>query len=159
MRALLSGSDQTEVRRNLARKLLVSASAGRLEERELRRVVMALVRSGEPKEALAVIDRSTREHPGWQESGAFHQLRGNVLIGMAKRTRNTATKKRLPRQTRERAWTQFREYLDQAEGELTRAQGLTIDVGLTDIIRKNREYVEELRRLHVYRNRSSRAPR
>lgn len=157
--ALLSDKTPSESRRNLARRLLSEASTGRLEERELRRVGQALVRSGEPKEALSVIDRSVQDHPEWQENAGFHQLRGDALIGLAKKVRNTATRGRLPRETRERAWKQFREYIEQAEHHLRRASDLSIDAGLSSAIRKNLDYVEDLKRIHVHRGRSNVARR
>jgi ATP-dependent DNA helicase RecG len=154
--ALLSNPEPTESQRALARRLLTAAGNGRLEERELRRIAVALLRSGEPKGALSVIDRSVQDHPEWKDTASFHQLRGDAYIGLAKRARNTATRKRLSTATRQRAWAQFREYIEKAEEELVRSEALCVDPGLISIIKKNKAYVDDLKRTHIHRSRTGR---
>jgi hypothetical protein len=153
--ALNSGHQASERHRNLSSRLLAAASQGRLEERELRRIAVGLLRNRDEQTALSLIDRNMREHPQWKENPSLLQLRGDAIIGLTKRCRNTATRSRLPRATRERAWRQFNDYLTQAETELRRAEAVSLESGLTAIIKKNLEFIEKLRRDHKPRRRGS----
>ncbi|MGH3694795.1 MAG: ATP-binding protein [Pseudonocardiaceae bacterium] len=129
----------------LARTLLASAARGRLEERELRRIAVAMSRANDYQGALSLIERHLQEHPEWQGNPSLRQLRGDSLIGLAKRCRATATKAGIARATRERAWREFHSYLNQAEHELREGLALSLDENLSDQIRRNLDYLERLR--------------
>lgn len=148
----LSSSDQKRDRyRSLANRLLTLASQGRLEELEVRRVAVGLMRSRNDEAALALVERSLSEHPEWRDNASLLQLRGDAKIGLAKRCRNTAAK--VAPATRERVWRQFHEYLTQAERDLRKAETLSADAGLSAIIRKNLSYIEQLKNAHRPRRR------
>ena len=116
---LVSGEAPPEPYRELSRKLLSIAARGRLEERELRRIIVALLRSDE-EGVLSLIDSQLKEHPEWRDNPSLLQLRGDAILGLARRCRVTAKKREIPRATKTRAWRQFHEYLSQAERELDR---------------------------------------
>ncbi len=139
------GEDSSDRDRSLAQHLLSVASRGRLEERELRRIAIAMLRA-DPKAADELLERHLREHPEWQQRAAVRQLRGDVRIGLAKRCRAAARVAHIPPATRRRAWQQFHSYLAEAENELREALALSVDAGLTEQIQRNLAYLEELRR-------------
>jgi ATP-dependent DNA helicase RecG len=132
--------------RLLALDLLARAARGRLEERELRRIVVALRRAHDDEGAYAVIDRQMLQHPEWANSPLLLQLRGDSLIGLAKRCREMAKKRGIAQTTRGRAWRDFHSYLEQAERDLRAALALSVEAHLTDQINVNIAFLEKLRR-------------
>lgn len=141
------GTDQVvDTDRPLVIDLLSRAARGRLEERELRRIAIAMSRARDGEGALALIERQLLEHPEWQNNPSLLQLRGDSSIGLAKRCREMATKPRVARATRTRAWREFHSYLDQAERDLRTALVLSVDQYLSEQIQRNIDYLEQLRR-------------
>ncbi|HEU4578443.1 MAG TPA: ATP-binding protein [Polyangiaceae bacterium] len=130
----------------LAGKLLAAAARGRLEERELRRVAVAMSRAKDDQGALSLIERHLLEHPEWEGNPSLRQLRGDALIGLAKRCRATAKKPGIASATRTRAWKEFHSYLDRAERELRNALALSVNTSLSEQIQINIDYLERLRR-------------
>jgi ATP-dependent DNA helicase RecG len=131
--------------RALEIRLLSGAARGRLEERELRRIVVAMSRAKDDEGALALIERQLLEHPEWRLNPSLRQLRGDSFVGLAKRCRKTATSRDTAPSTRERAWREFHAYLDRAEHELREALVLSVDPNLNDQIHRNIGYLEQLR--------------
>jgi predicted HTH transcriptional regulator len=144
--ALMSGDQPTAAERDLSQKLLRSASSGRLEEREFRRIAVAMLRAGDAQEVLSLIDRQLQEQPESQGSASVRQLRGDALIGLAKRCRTTGRRRKASPAVKQRAWRDFHAYLGQAEQELRRGLELSVDDRLTEQLRRNLEYLESLRR-------------
>jgi len=142
----LENEQATEEHRQLASTLLSSAARGRLEERELRRIAVAMSRAHDYQSALALIDRNLLEHPEWQANPSLGQLRGDALIGLAKLCRATARRRDLAEATRQRAWREFHAYLDRAEHDLRDAVVHSVDQNLRDQIQRNLDYLERLRR-------------
>jgi predicted HTH transcriptional regulator len=140
------GHDAGRAARALASRLLNAAARGRLEERELRRVAIGLGRAHDDQAALDLVERHLREHPTWERSASLRQLRGDSLIGLAKRCRTTAIKPGIAAPTRARAWQEFHAYLDRAERELRDALTLSVDEALSQQIGRNIDYLEQLRR-------------
>lgn len=153
--ALLSGTDTTEEQRSLARKLLVQAAVGRLEEQELRRISVAMIRSREQKAAIQIMDDFAREHPEVEHSASFHQLRGDALIGMAHKCHNNARRSGTPQPARERSYKQFEQYVTEASEHLQKALRLNPDISLSAVIKRNINYLHELEE-RVQRGRRSR---
>jgi ATP-dependent DNA helicase RecG len=144
--ALVAGDGPSDAVRAISHRLLASASRGRLEERELRRIAVAMLRAGAAQDALSLLERQLEEHPEWARSASLRQLRGDALLNLAKRCRVTATSGELPPTTKQRARRELHAYLDRAERDLREALALSIDGGLTDQIRRNLDYLEDLRR-------------
>jgi predicted HTH transcriptional regulator len=136
----LSGSD-----RSLSQRLLASAARGRLEERELRRIAVAMLRAHDPQAALALLERQLKEHPEWEHNASLRQLRGDALLGLAKLCRSTAKNRDLPNETKQRAWREFHGYLERAERELRQALAASLDPVLTEQIQRNLMYLDRLR--------------
>lgn len=155
--ALLSGGDTSSAYRSLASQLLKSAAFGGLEERELRRVGVAMLRNRDEQALLDLIERNSAAHPEWSENPSILQLKGDAFIGLAKRCRNAAGRKNLPARTRDRSWGQFHDYVETAERLLKKAEGLSVDPGISALVRRNLDYVEELKRKHSYRLRRPRS--
>jgi hypothetical protein len=130
--------------RALARTLLAAAARGRLEERELRRIAVAMSRARDDQGAITLIERHLVEHPEWERSPSLRQLRGDALIGLAKRCRATAKKTGIAAATRARAWKEFHTYLERAERELRYALSLSVDLNLSEQIQRNIHYLEKL---------------
>ena len=86
------------------------------------------------------------EHPEWDRSASLRQLRGDALIGLAKRCRANARKGDLARETKQRSWREFHAYLGRADRELQDALALSVDQELTDQIHRNLDDAETLRR-------------
>jgi hypothetical protein len=95
--------------------------------------------------ALEFVEGQFAEHPELKENAYLLRLRGNALIGMAKKCIDTGRNRRLPAQTRGRAWKESRQFLDRAESDLRRAASQTGDSGLQQQIATNLEFVGELR--------------
>jgi hypothetical protein len=141
------GADQAvDTYRPVVIDLLARAARGRLEERELRRIAVAMSKARDDEGALALIEQQLLEHPEWQNNPSLLQLRGDSLIGLAKRCREMATKPGIARATRTRAWREFHSYLDQAERDLRAALALSVDQYLSEQIQRNIDYLEQLRR-------------
>jgi predicted HTH transcriptional regulator len=141
------GSGQpSDADRRLAIDLLGRASRGRLEERELRRIAVAMIRARDEEGALNLIDQQQQEHPEWRNNPSLLQLRGDSLIGLAKRCRDTAMKRTIAPTTRTRAWREFHSYLDRAERDLRTALAGSVDQFLNEQIQRNIDYLEQLRR-------------
>jgi ATP-dependent DNA helicase RecG len=154
--ALVSDETPSPIARSLSQKLLTYASQGRLEERELRRIAVALIRTRENESALALIEKQLQQNPDLARNATFLQLRGDALIGLANQCRSTAKRRDLPYVTRQRSWKQFHEYLARAERDLNQALELSVDELLTQQIRKNRDYLERLRQENQPPRRSGR---
>jgi hypothetical protein len=152
--ALLSGKEVTDEQRGVARRLLNIAATGRLEEKVLRRIAVAMLRSREEKEVVRLIDRFSQDHPEAELSASFFQLKGDALIGLAKRCYNAARRSRVPFVTRERSWTQFEQYASEAEKLLARAESISLDPVMTSVINRNQQYLRELQS-QVQRHRRS----
>ncbi len=144
--ALMVAGRPSPLARALAQTLLLAASKGRLEERELRRIVVAMNRSYDYHASLSLLGRQLQEHPEWKRNASLLQLRGDALLGMAKSCRHTGNNPARPLATRQRAWRQFHEYLARAESDLREALTLSLDESLTRQIRRNLEYLNKLRR-------------
>ena len=151
--ALCSNEAERDRYRSLSTKLLAAAAQGRLEEKELRSLGVALLRNREETTILSLIERNLADHPEWHDNASIAQLKGDAFIGLAKKCRNTAKRVRMPAQSRDRAWRQFSDYLNEAEKELHRAESLSIDPVLTSIIRKNLTYLTGLKRENLHRRR------
>lgn len=143
--ALLSGEEIGDDYRNLAHRLLGRAAGGRLEEQELRRIVVAMIRSRDHKNAVNLLDAYAKEHPEVDFSASFHQLRGDALIGLSNKCYNTARRSRVAPAARERSWSQFDQYITEAVSHLQRAAGMHPDASLDGVIRRNLSYAGELR--------------
>jgi len=141
--ALVSGVEITEEHRSAANRLLARAAIGRLEERELRRIVVAMTRSRDHRNAIQLLDSYASDHNDVQHSASFHQLRGDALIGMANKCLATARRSRTPAATRERSWARFDEYARDAKDQLKKAQNMNADPSLTSAIQLNLTYLEE----------------
>lgn len=140
------GTDQaTKADRPLAIEVLERAAIGRLEERTLRRIVVALRRAHDDEGAFALIDRQLLAHPEWANNPILLRLRGDTLVGLAERCGQTARRPEIAEATRSRAWREFRSYLDQAEHDLRAALVLTVDARLGDQITANIAALEKLR--------------
>ncbi|MER8801587.1 hypothetical protein NKH59_13630 [Mesorhizobium sp. M0998] len=153
--ALLSGDETTEEQRALASKILIQAAVGRLEEQELRRIAVAMIRSREQKAAIQLMDDFARDHPEVEHSASYHQLRGDALIGMANKCYNNARRSGVPQPARERSYAQFDQYVANANEHLQRAMRLNPDGSLSAVIKRNITYLRELQE-RVQRNRRPR---
>ncbi|WP_220791931.1 ATP-binding protein [Gluconacetobacter dulcium] len=141
--ALVSGKDTSDEYRAIAHRLLSRAASGRLEERELRRVIVAMIRSRDHRNAIQLLDGYAKEHNEVHYSASFHQLRGDALIGMANKCLATARRSKTPHATRERAWDQFEQYAREAKDHLLKALTMSPDANLISTIELNMSYLEE----------------
>jgi predicted HTH transcriptional regulator len=148
-----------EAYRALSQRLLASAARGRLEERELRRIAVAMLRAHDVQAALALLERQLQEHPEWERNASLRQLRGDALLGLAKLCRATARNADLPQETRQRARQELHAYLDRAERDLREALERSVDPGLTELIQRNLAYLDRLRRENPLRPSSGRGGR
>lgn len=119
---------------------------GRLEDRELRRILIAMLRAREEESALALIEQQLQQNGDLSRNPWLLQLRGDALLGLAKHCSMTGKNRELPPGTRQRAWQQFRAYLDRAEHDLTQARDLGVDAQLTVQIDKNMAFLARLRK-------------
>ena len=144
--ALMAGDRAPEAFRRLSQRLLLAASRGRLEERELRRIAVGMLRARDDQGTLALLTQQLQEHPEWQHNASLLQLRGDALTGLARRCQSTARNRELPSATRRRAWQEFHSYLDKAEKDLEQARTLSLEPELSRVIDRNIEFVRRLRR-------------
>lgn len=142
----IGSNELADADRPLVVDLLERAARGRLEERELRRIAVAMSRARDDEGAIALIERQLLEHPEWQNNPSLLQLRGDSYIGLAKRCREMATKPKIARATKTRAWREFHSYLDLAERDLRTALARSVDQYLSEQTQRNLDYLEQLRR-------------
>lgn len=131
----------------LARRMYVDASKGRIAEREIRQVALGLSRSGDDEAARQFLDSQFRDHPDLRDNPSLLRIRGNALIGMAKQCTQTGKNRALARQTRQRAWEDCRRFLALADSDLRRAASLASDPALLEMIQKNLDFIQELKRV------------
>ncbi|MGI4939615.1 MAG: ATP-binding protein [Janthinobacterium lividum] len=143
--ALGSTTDVKDTYRQLSARLLSFAARGQLEERELRRVAVAMLRNKNEQDCLDLIERNLKNHPEWLESASLLQLRGDAFLGLAKRCRTSAMKRHKAVATKERIWKEFRAYLAAAEKDLRDARDKSVDSSLNRIIATNLSYLSDLR--------------
>ncbi|MGO8670961.1 MAG: ATP-binding protein [Capsulimonadaceae bacterium] len=143
--ALMTSSDPPRAYFEKSRQLLASATRGRLAEREVRRLAVALIRTGQEQEALSLLERELAEHPEWQRNASLLQMRGDALINLAKRCRTTAKRRDVPRPTKDRAWNEFYAYLTHAEHDLQQALEFVADDQLKSLIQRNLVFLQQLR--------------
>jgi hypothetical protein len=141
----VASDESPETARSLSQRLLAIASRGRLEERELRRIAVNFIRAHDDQGALALIEQQLRERPDLERNASIRQLRGDALLGLAKRCRITAKQIRTPQATKQRAWREFHAYLDRAERDLREALAMSVDAGLTEQIHRNLDFLERFR--------------
>ena len=144
--ALVSSGRPSDNERVLSKQLLTFASRGRLEERELRKILVAMLRAREEESALALIEQQLQQNPDWSRNPSLLQLRGDALLGLAKHCSMTGKNRELPPRTRQRAWQQFHAYLDRSEHDLKQARDLSVDAQLTGRIDKNMAFLARLRK-------------
>lgn len=144
--ALVAGGRPSDRGKSLSKQLLAFASRGRLEELELRRVLVAMLRAREEEEVLALIEQQRHKNPDLRRNPSLLQLRGDALLGLAKHCASTGRNRNLPQVTRKRAWSQFHAYLGRAEHDLNHALELSVDAQLTDQINRNLEFLARLRK-------------
>jgi len=131
--------------RQLAIDLLERAAIGRLEEQTLQRIVVALRRVHDDEGAFAILDRQLLGHPEWANNPVLLRLRGETLVGLAQRCRETASRPEIAAATRSRAWREFSSYLDQAERDLRASLVLNVDAGFGEQITAVLAALDELR--------------
>jgi ATP-dependent DNA helicase RecG len=147
--ALMAGEEVTDSQRGRASNLLRQAASGYFEERELRKLVVAMLRSRDEQAALDIIERHIQSRPDLEDNASLQQLRGDAYIGLARKCRNVASRRTNPQAVRERSRNQFDFYTREAEKHLARAESLSVDSVLTSIIQRNREFLEGLKRWRI----------
>jgi ATP-dependent DNA helicase RecG len=148
---MISGHNDSQIQ-YMARKLLNIAAKGKLEQSEIRRVVTALIRDRNGKEALQVIDYHLTSHPELSKNASILQLTGNALIDLAKKCLYTAKRNESPHRLRENAWNEFDRYLNEAEKNLSQAQMQNPEPDLALLIERNLDFLVNLRRNNQPRN-------
>ena len=145
--AIIAGLTSAPADRDLALRLAVAGSRGRIEERDFRRIGVALLRARQYEAARDLVEQQLERHPEWNDTWSAHQLRGDALLGLAGQCRHTAGRHDLPRETRQRARRQFQDYTDAAERSLKRAMSLAAgEAEPVRIIERNIDYLERIRR-------------
>ena len=143
--ALGAGAPETQAYTPLRARLLRLASRGRLEERELRRLAVSMLRMQDEQAVLTVIENNLRDHPEWLASASVLQLRGDAYLGLAKKCSRSARKPHIAAATRDRIRREMKLYLDRAEADLRRARELSMDTNLTQVIDRNLAYLQQMR--------------
>jgi ATP-dependent DNA helicase RecG len=130
---------------SLAVRLYLEASRGRIAEKEIRQIAVGLSKSGDHTSVMEFLDTQFQLHPELKDNPSLLQIRGNALIGKAKQCTVTASNKRLPPASRNRAWEGCRRFLGSAWHDLRRAASLATYPPMVEGIQKNPEFVEELK--------------
>jgi hypothetical protein len=74
------------------------------------------------------------------------QLKGDALLGLAKRCKSTARNSGLPSSIRRRAWSEVHAYLERPEKQLRTALEASVDETVAKLIRQNLDFLQVLRR-------------
>jgi ATP-dependent DNA helicase RecG len=136
--------------------LLNAASKLTKDDREVRRTAVAWSRAGRAEAVLELIDQKLQEHPEWRRNASLLQLKGDALLGLAKRCKSTARNSGHPSSIRRRAWSEFHAYLERAERQLRTALEASVDEAVTKLIRQNLDSLQVLRRDNQPRRRGGR---
>lgn len=144
---IAGGTPSATADQDLALRLAIAGTRGRIEERDFRRIGVALLRARQYEAARDLVEQQLERHPEWNDTWSAHQLRGDALLGLAGQCRRTAARRDLPTETRQRARRQFQDYAEAAERSLKRAMSLAAgEAEPVLIIKRNIDYLEQLRR-------------
>ncbi|MBK9264130.1 MAG: putative DNA binding domain-containing protein [Polyangiaceae bacterium] len=136
----------TEAQRALASQLLNAASTSKLQEAEIRKLVITLRKVKEFERALQVLDNHFTSNPALAMAPSLLELRGKVLIDLAKVCTDTARNDRASARIKRQAWDACRDYLDRADRELHRALEHGPSPVEREYIERDLEFLQNLRR-------------
>ncbi len=114
----LSLIEDNDLAKKLSEKLLDQAIKGRLEERELIKVAYTLKKLGEDKRVIDFVEKTFNDYPNLKNNTSLRQNRARSAMNLAKICHETANKKKLKFELRERAKEELRKYLLLAEKDL-----------------------------------------
>ncbi len=132
---------------NLARELFLSASRGRITEQEVGNIALGLAKAGDDREAIHFLDAQLLQHSALRENPWILRIRGNAIIGLAKQCSVTGKTRKLPQQTRQRAWDDCRRFIKAAEHDLRHAISVSPDPALLAQIQNHLDFLERLKRV------------
>jgi predicted HTH transcriptional regulator len=137
----LSTLKNSESASNISKQLLDIALTGRLEETQLIKGVITLRKLGENKKTVELIDEIFRYHSNLSNNSDLHDQKARSLIDLAKVCQDTfysSTNSTL----KERAKTDFKRYIEQAEKNLRIAYDNSESSISKDWIKNSMDYLE-----------------
>lgn len=158
---LLQVKDDKDIA-GLANAFLSQAMSERLEESEVKRVVLGYRKMKNDEKALELIESVIEQSPVLATSSSLRDLAARAKIDLAKKCVETGRNRSMRGDTRRKAWDLCRQYLNSAEKDLTTAiEHVKNDLD-RDYIQRDLEflnYMKQLARKPEHRNGHARAPR
>lgn len=144
---LVTMPEQDDRMRGYSKRLLALAAMGQFQEAEVRRLVIALRRTGESQEAIHYIDKMLSLHPAWRESHALLQLRAKSYIDLAKLCTQTAKNQEASFHFRSRSLEQCRRFLALANVDLDNALKYVTDPIQREWIKKDKNFLKTMQKV------------
>lgn len=134
-----------EEAKNLADKLLSIASAGRLEEREIKKIAVGIRKIGDDEKAIEFLDKAIERLPSLRTHSSLLEIRGKAKIDLAKRCIDTAKKRDSSKRIKFLAWEKCRDYINDAEKDLNVAFQYATGVMERDFVRNDLDFLARLK--------------
>ena len=141
---LLLVDDHPDVKR-LAERFLKQATAGRIEESEVKRLALAIRKIGNNEQAVRFIDETLSRVPQLASNSSLLEIRARAKMDLAKYCIDTAKNRHTTSRLKVRAWDQCRRYLSEAEVDLQAALEHNTSPFERDFIEKDLEFLNRLR--------------
>ena len=106
---------------NFADKLMVGAYQGRLEESEIKKIVLNFRKMGSNEKAIEFIGRIMEKYPHQIDNPTLLDMRARATMDLAKICMDTGRNRDVTTVIKAKAWGQCRSYLSSAENDLNHA--------------------------------------
>jgi tetratricopeptide (TPR) repeat protein len=139
----------------MANELMAHAIAGRLEEREIKKIAINYRKMRENEKAVDFLNEAINKIPQLAESAALLELRAKSKIDLAKKCIDTAKNPDSSYKMKVRAWDQCRAYLNDAEKDLSRALEVVTNEVEKEYILRDIEFLKSMQESAKKPNRRS----
>lgn len=141
---LLLVDDRPDVKR-LAERFLKQATAGRIEESEVKRLALAIRKIGNNEQAVQFIDETLSRVPQLAANSSLLEIRARAKMDLAKSCMDTAKNGQTTPRLQARAWDQCRVYLSEAGIDLQEALEHNTSPFVRDFIENDLKFLDRLR--------------
>ena len=127
--------------------LLEYVSKSRLEEGEIKKLVLGYRKMGDNEKAISVIAEAIGKNPALRKSASLLQIKGKAQIDLAKKCIDTTKNKLASTQIKARAWDECRSYLLEAEKDLKEALECARNAIEREYIEKDLEFLKYMQEI------------
>jgi predicted HTH transcriptional regulator len=131
----------------MAQDLNTRALNDRLEESEIKRVIINLRKMKQDDKAIEVVESVFTRNPALKNNSALRELSAKARMDLAKKCMETGRDKSRPTNIKARAWELCREYLQKAELDLKIALDFVTNEIDRDYIERDTEFLRHLQQI------------